>query len=287
MLTMSTLKKRGLFVLLYSLCFSFILGYASQEIGTEVLAKRLNFAAMAPIPYERNPHVSEEVWDMLTPYFLPEHFPEKAALDHIFSQRRVLKSVKSLYKSGFAIITDVKNKIIVAKHPYLKGYLIKAYTDEMPICEWFWWKKRIDGINTIQNKIVASGYESIMKTPKKWIYPLPADPEARETAPYPKHFILVVEEMDILDFKHNRRAYLSKMTTQILDALYDMLTDLLLIDSVYADNTPFCRDGKLAFVDSEHALDRTRPVPLTSVAKYLPPNLYAYWEQLIINGGPQ
>lgn len=240
-----------------------------------------------PTEYERNPFVSEETWNTLSPYFIPEHFPEKAVLDKIFSQRRVLSSHKSMIKSGFILLTHKSDKIIVAKHPYLKGFLIKAYSDEMEAPDWYWWKKRIDGVRIIEEKIVQCGYQNIMKTPKKWIYPLPAYPSPKYGAPYRKNFILVVEDMNILRKKHNLKAYKKKMTPQILDALYIMLMDLKLLDSIYADNTPFCKDGKLAFIDTEHSLDITRPVPITSIAQYLSPEMYSYWEQLYINGGPQ
>jgi hypothetical protein len=237
--------------------------------------------------YERNPFVDEETWNTLSPYFLPENSPLKAELDEIFGKRRVLSSRKSMIKSGFTLISRSTDKVVVARHLYLKGYLIKAYLDDMEAPDWYWFKKRIDGVRTIQEKINLCGYQRIMKTPKKWIYPLPAYPTPLIGAPYHKNFILVVEELDILDKKHNLKAYKNKMTPQLLDALYIMLADLNLIDSIYADNTPFCKDGKLAFIDTEHSLDTTRPVPLTTVAKYLSPEMYAYWEQLIVNGGPQ
>lgn len=255
-----------------------------QWFQVEALQKRLHFKETPPTPYIRNTQVSDAIWNQLSPYFLPEHFPEKAALDHIFSNRRVLSSIHSMRKSGFILLTHPKDKIVVAKHPYLKGYLIKAYTDKMDFSDCYWWKKRIDGIRVIQEKIIACGYEGIMKTPKKWIYPLPEYPHPKEGAPYPKHFILIVEEMDILNFKQNRKAYRTKMTPEILNAFYIMLMDLKLLDSVYADNTPFCRDGRLAFVDSEHSLDTTRPVPITLVAQYLSSEMYAYWEQLVVHG---
>lgn len=255
--------------------------------GYQWMQKRTYSDKTPSTHYVKNPYVSEEVWNMLSPYFLPDHFPEKAALDRIFSKRRVLSSTKSMAKSGFILITNPKDKIIVAKHPHLKGYLIKAYTDKMDAPDWYWWKKRIDGICAIQEKITQCGYQAIMKTPKKWIYPLPIEPSPKEETPHRKNFILVVEQMDIFNQKRNLHAYKTKMTTQILDALYIILMDLSLIDSVYADNTPFCKDGKLAFIDSEHSKDTTQPVPITTVANYLSPSMYAYWEQLFVNGGPK
>lgn len=237
--------------------------------------------------YVRNPYVSEEIWNALSPYFLPATSPEKAALDRIFSQkRRILSSRKAMIRSGFSMISRPKDKVIVAKHPYLKGYLIKAYTDNMQAPDTYWWKKRIDGVNIIQQKINQYGYQGIMKTPRKWIYPIPTEPSPMEGATNRKNFILVVEEMDILDAKHNLKAYKTKMTPQILDAFFIILMELGLIDSVYADNTPFCTDGRLAFIDTEHSLETTRPVPISVVAKYLSPQMYTYWEQLIVNGIP-
>jgi hypothetical protein len=198
----------------------------------------------------------------------------------------VVSSYKSFYKSGFTCLTASKDKIVVARHPYLKGFLIKAYTDKMDSADWHWWKKRIDGTIAIRECIAQHGYEGIMKTPKKWIYPLPPEPHPLPNAPFRKNFILVVEEMDILDRKNNFTAYKTQMTPQILDAFYTILTEMKLIDSIYADNTPFCKDGRLAFVDTEHSLDNTRPVPLSTVAKYLSHKMYSYWEQLLVNGGP-
>lgn len=236
--------------------------------------------------YERNPFVDEETWNTLVPYFLPVNFPIKAELDKIFSKRRVLKSRKSMVKSGFTLISHSDDKVIVARHPYLKGYLIKAYSDEMGTPDWYKWKKRIDGVRAIEEKIIACGYQGIMKTPKKWIYPLPVNPPPIAGAPYRKNFILVVQEMDILKHKHNLKAYKKKMTPQILDAFYIVLTDLNLIDSIYPDNTPFCKDGRLAFIDTEHSMDTTRLVPITTVANFLSPEMYSYWEQLVVHGGP-
>lgn len=255
-----------------------------EFIQTDALYKGLKFKDTPPTPYVRNPNVSEELWNTLAPYFLPERFPEKAALDYIFSLRRVLSSHKSMQKSGFIVLTNPNDKIVVARHPYLKGYLIKAYTDQMELPDWYWWKKRIDGIHVIREHITLYGYEGIMKAPRKWIYPVPPIPMPKAGAPYPKNFILVVEEMDILDAKKNKKAYRSRMTPEILDAFYTMLTSLKLIDSVYADNTPFCKDGRLAFVDSEHSLCTNRPVPLIVVKDYLSPTMQAYWEYLMHHG---
>ena len=112
---------------------------------------------LAADPYVRNPYVDPGLWDELTPYFLPDHFPEKKLLDEIFSKRRVLKSVKEMLKAEFLLITDPKEHIIVALHHKIPGFLIKVYLDTSPTDEWFWWKKRIDGANTIRDAIERHG----------------------------------------------------------------------------------------------------------------------------------
>lgn len=252
-----------------------------------VLSITLN-AGIAPIStaYERNPYVSEEIWNSLSPYFLPEDSWERAALDNIFSHRRVLSSVKSMYKSGFNLINRNKHKIIVGRHPELKGYIIKAFVDESTAPDWACLAKRIEGVNAIRELIVKNGYEGIMKAPRKWIYPLPPEPSPLKDYPNRKNFILIAEEMDLLNYKSNLKAYKKKMTTQLLDAFYVMLTELKLIDSVYADNTSFCEDGRLAFVDTEHSLNELIPVPLPTVAQYLSPEMISHWQYLYFNGGP-
>lgn len=238
---------------------------------------------VAPTPYVRNPYVSDEIWNMMAPYFLPANKPEKAILDKIFSKRRVLASLKEMEKADFILITNPKDKIIVARHPKLKGYLVKVYLDPMETYEWVWWKKRIDGVNVIQKSINKHGYQNIMKTPKKWVYPLPAEPSPA-SGNFRKNFILVVEAIDILDHDDNRKAYKKKMNPQLLNSLYTVIMENKLIDSVYCDNTPFCTDGRLAFIDTEHAQDCTRPVPIWTLAQYLSKPMYAYWEQLIQHG---
>lgn len=233
----------------------------------------------ATAEYIRPAHVSEEAWNTLSPYFLPETFPEKAILDEVFSKRRVLKSIKSMIKSGFFILTDPKDKIIVAKHINIKKYLIKVYLDGMPIAEWDCWRRRLRGVQVIQEAIERHGFQNIMKTPKKWVYPLPPSPLPPEQDG--KNFILVVEEIDILKDRKNRAAYKKKMTPEILEAFYLMLTEYRLLDSVYADNTPFCKDGRMAFIDTEWTGSKRQTMPLSAVAQYLSAEMLPYWQELV------
>jgi hypothetical protein len=231
--------------------------------------------------YARNPYVDPGLWDELTPYFFPADFPEKELFDKIFAKRRVLKSVKEMHKAEFLVITDPKDKIIVARHHKIPDFLIKVYLDTSPTHEWYWWKKRIDGANTIREAIERHGYGSIMKVPRKWMYPLPAEPSPKDKEGiYRKDFVLVVEDMHILSWKKNRKAYKKRITKEHLKALYTLINECGLLDSVYADNIPFCKDGKIAFLDTEHSLNEP-PFPMTHVGQYLNDEMVGYWEQLL------
>lgn len=233
-------------------------------------------------PYERNSNVSIEVWEMLKPNFLPIDSPLKKSLDSIFKKRNVLKSKKKMRNAGFLLISP-SNKIIVGRHYKLRGYLIKAYLEKGSLEEWYWWQRRVNGANIIRDSIKKHGFEAIMKVPRKWIYPLPITSEEKDATRL-RNFILVVEDCLALDSYHNHKAYKKKMTTHHLDALYTMLTENSLIDSVYPDNVPFCEDGKMAFLDTEHTLIKEREVPLSALGQHLSKEMIAHWEQVLIHG---
>lgn len=235
---------------------------------------------------ERNQYVDPGLWDELTPYFLPFDSAEKAILDKIFKKQRVLKSVKEMHKAGFFVITNPENKIIVAKHYKLPGYLIKVYLDTTDVHEWHWWRKRITGANLVRDAIANHGYQSFMKVPRKWIYPLPEEPSPKDKEGIMrKNFVLIVENMEILGPKDNLKAYKKQITKKHLIALYTLINECGLLDSVYADNVPFCEDGKMAFIDTEHSLNPP-PYPVSHVGQYLNSKMLGIWEQ-IINGNIQ
>lgn len=234
--------------------------------------------------YVQNALVSEEVWQQIHPFLLPDNHPIKKSLDQIFRQSRVLESTSMMKLAGFDLITHTQNSMKIASHPRLKGYLIKAYLDSENVQEWLLWKRRIEGAQVIQKSIDQHGFGAIMKVPKKWIYPLPPKPKSK--AAHPRQFILVVEDMRLLSNKKNLAAYKKKITPEKLDALYILFTENLLIDSVFADNVPFSKDDKIAFIDTEHFNDTTQPLRLYRFAQYLSPQMHAYWEALLIKGGP-
>lgn len=232
--------------------------------------------------YVQNPYVDEALWNELQPYFLPENHPVKIALDSVFSKKRLLLSRKSMKDAGFNILRHPQRDIVIARHPRIKDYLVKAYLDNKKIDEWKWWKKRIDGVRQVQECIDRYNFNGMMKTPKKWIYPLPSEPSPPNAPGIKrKNFILVVEDMNILSKKENLKAFKNHMTIPLLNALFIVLTENLLVDSIYAPNIPFCRDGKIAILDTEHFNNITRPMKLWKMMRYLNPEMRAYWKELV------
>ncbi|WP_154017777.1 hypothetical protein [Candidatus Protochlamydia phocaeensis] len=240
--------------------------------------------------YQKPPHVPENVWNEAKPYFLPEDHPIKKRLDLLFGHARLLNSLDTMRQAGFRII-EAESELDVAFHPDLPNYVIKFYLDDHDnqprfaklklsdpyISEVRLWLLRIEGAKRIQKILDAHHYNAIMKVPKEWIYPLPLKPEA--TGPFPKYFILVEEDMHIVDNQENIRKYREDMTPALLKAFYTVLKEGHLYDSVYIDNNPFSYDGRIAFVDTEE-YDR-KPVPFEKILPYLSPDMQNYWRTLM------
>lgn len=233
--------------------------------------------------YPRNPYVSEDVWDQVSPYFLPEDHPIRPILDQIFSYYRVTLSIKSMKKAGFIHPKPRKwTHLIVTKHPDLPGYIFKLHLDaqrhykKKP--EYIHWIKRIQGAHAIDKKIQKYHWEHLFKVPEKWIYPLPEEPSPPKEF-IRKNFILVEEDMDIFDDKENYGKWRSDwITADKLDSIYIILEELGLHDCAKPDNIPFSKDGRISFIDTETTQEW--PVLYKKLTHYLSPPMRSYWKHL-------
>jgi hypothetical protein len=214
-------------------------------------------------------------------YFLPEDHKLKSKLDALFSKSRATQDNKSLKKAGFKFQEREKwDQIIVATHSKLKGYLLKLYTDnQIGVPDLPMWIQRIDGARLIQSIIDSHGYQHLFKTPQKWIYELPANPVPQPGLD-PKRYIMVVEDMHLLDQDVNKIVWGLKeyMTEERLLAFYTILKEGGLIDSVFTDNAPVCTDERMAFIDTEHF--NKEPINYERLLRFLPPARHEFWLQL-------
>lgn len=255
-----------LFIFIFSLASS--ISHASKEKNhTE-------------FPY--NPLVSPDLWEELKPYFLPIQHPIRTGLDQLFQTIRATQSPDHFEKGGFGKpVLRKPTNVVIGEHPSFKKVIFKVFLDIQPqLSEWILWIHRIDGARAIQECINRHDFLQFI-VPNKWIYPLPLNPSPPD---HPKinrkNFILIVQKMNILPPKENLKAFKEKITPQLLDQLYIILTEEGLIDSVYPDNIPFTKEGKIAFIDTEHRYPG-RAVPYEVLTPYLSADMQKYWHALI------
>ena len=227
------------------------------------------------------------VLDELQIYLLPNEHPAKPTLDSIFKKSRPTLCYEALENAGFTTYPRRKtSQVYCARHPRLKGYLIKTFLDQQAEIqeEWAHWLRRIRGADQMRAWIESHAYGHFFKAPRKWIYPIP---QTKKNPPHsrlrPQEFLLVVEDMQTLSETENKKAWIHRMTEAHLNALYFALTENLLIDSIYIDNIPFCKDGRIAFLDTEHINVTHIPLVLSRLLPRLSPPMAHHWRALIPN----
>lgn len=229
--------------------------------------------------YNRPAHVDPLVWNSMAPYFLPEDHPIKPKLDKLFSASRLVRNSKKLKKAGFKT-PDPRphSRTIVSRHPKLKGYWVKLYTDDQTdITDWVELRRRILGAHYTRESIERHSYQRIFKVPDKWIYPLPESPGVTGGSSR-KNFILLAKDMRCLKKKENYRRWLM-ITPELLKAVHVVLHEAGLSDSVFAFNMPFGKDGRIAFIDTQHYHEW--PVPFTKLCRYLSPVTRERWREYV------
>lgn len=242
----------------------------------------LYFAFFSSLILHGEPPTQED-WNKVFPYLLPDYHPAKLTLDKIFSSERVLLNLKTMKKAGFIKPLPRKfTRLIVTKHPELPGYVIKAYVDAQRyakgIPEHYRWLSRIEGAAAIRKKIRLHQLDWFFKVPQKWIYAVPTEPSAPPEY-VQKNFILIEEDMDLLSDAENEKIWGSeRITTAFLDDLFLILQDLGLHDCAKPQNIPFSKDGKVAFIDTES--HHNWPVLWKKLSPYLSPSMKQYWKQL-------
>ncbi|WP_284452705.1 hypothetical protein [Parachlamydia acanthamoebae] len=229
----------------------------------------------APLDFEEKFAPRSLSEEDLKSFELPEDHKLRKKLDKIFSKNGVLASNNALKKAGFRRMIKCKAGMVVAKHPKLEGYRIKAYTDSYNGEEWQAFTRRIKGSRLIRKSIDAHQLNHLLNVPKKWLYAVPKE------AGSPRKYILIVQDMDTLGWTLNANWFALHMTKAKLKALYTIIKENKLIDSVYPDNIPFSWDKRLNFVDIEHFNSTNHPIQYRKLLPYLSPEMQTYWKSLI------
>lgn len=221
------------------------------------------------------------------PYLLPLSHWSHDVLDHIFSVKGVLKSIHRMKNAGFEILCYRQGRgLIVARHPSLKGFLVKAYLDIDHHPEWTKWVRRTRGSALLKNIIKENKtFKRYFRVPKKWIYRIPEKFRGRSQGENsPKEYILLVEDMNLVDKETNSLLYRNALSYKAMDSLFVVLEKSGFSDS-HPGNIPFTKEGKIAFIDTEFT--GHWPVHPEWISKMFTGRKLDYWNALINNKGPK
>ena len=278
-------KNYTLRLLLLFLCLS-----VSAQADVHILDKQckksspsIDHSKYSEYNYAPNPHIPREVWNLVKPFLLPSNHPIKYQLDALFSRGRVCQNLHTLADAGFShCYIRGYSLMVVTDHPMVRGYWLKMFIDEQDITDYPALIHRIEGARAIQDAIVRHGYQDHFVVPKKWIYPLPAEPSPSAGC-HRKNFILVAEDMNIYTKSANKKKWATKITPPRALAIYTLFQELGLNDSIYPFNLPFCKDGRQAFIDTEH--HHNWPVRFDKMLQHMPHALQDYWLRIIETHG--
>lgn len=285
-----TIAKRSLFQAAYpgnSVALPLISEMTQDAALTklEILLRAAQNLENTKYSYEL-PEVAASIWDEVRPYLLPSNHPAWAKLNRVFCKGRATLSSETFKEAGFNRWRPGRwSRVSASSHPELKEYFIKAYCDvEIGILyDWKKWIHRIIGAETVRQCIKDYKLQARFKVPNKWIYPLPKNPAPPKGARFlRKNFILICENMRIQEHSANEKMY-KKMNRQFMDGLYIILQVCGLYDSVYCFNIPFCKDGKIAVIDTEY--HHKWPVPFKRLSKSFSKDMRPHWERITNKGG--
>jgi len=175
--------------------------------------------------------------------------PSSLDLDRLFRDPDMFDTADDWRSAGFEILRDSENKIVVASHPSVEGYLFKKYVnagkrealgDQLENYE-----TRVEGARRLRALITERGLHHVV-VPQKWLRPLPPRFGAHGQSAH----VLVVERLDLLGEGATSRQYL-RIDEDVLRDLCVVLHEFRGLDSSLK-NVPFTSGGQVAFIDTEH-----------------------------------
>ena len=167
-------------------------------------------------------------------------------LKKLFRDPDMFESSDHWGDAGFEIVRSSESKIMVASHEQAKGYLFKKYCDDISLDDQHEnYLRRLDGIGKVRELIDEHQLQRIV-APQKWIHELPSAFSHKKQ----KSHVLIVERLPILNKEDTESAY-RDIDKKTLGELCVVLHSFRGLDS-NAKNVPFTKDGKIAFIDTEH-----------------------------------
>lgn len=175
--------------------------------------------------------------------------PATLDLERLFRDRNMFDSAADWRGAGFEILRNSENKIVVASHLAVAGYLFKKYVNagkrQDPLDQLANYTRRIDGANRLR-ALVEERHLRHIAAPRKWLRELPPRFDVRGQ----RSHVLVVERLELLT-EHTTAQRYGHIDEDALSDLCTVLHAFRGLDSTLK-NMPFTAHGAVAFVDTEH-----------------------------------
>jgi hypothetical protein len=184
-------------------------------------------------------------------------------LVEIFRDPKMFTSRDAWEQAGFKVPDRYDaDKILVASHDAIPGYLFKRYADHVDLSKQRRnYERRIEGADHMRAFIARRQLRRI-SVPRKWLYRLPKSFKK-------KSCVLIVERISVLDLFASERAY-GSIEPELLGELSIVLHEFYGLDFSMT-NAPFTEDGRIAFIDTESWSRHKKRDHLSVIAKYVSP----------------
>lgn len=184
--------------------------------------------------------------DSVEKWLMPKKHPIYKKLTKLFKYRELFDSPETLREAGFIVNKRVHQNMMVFTHPSVEGYIFKRFRNKVDQeVQRELYIKRLKGAEIIRNVIKEENIQNIV-VPDKWLFALGFDSN---------EYLVVAKRLDIcpgddLIGSENVNRY----QTIDLETLREYCTVLKKIKGcdAWPRNQPFTRDGKIAFIDTEH-----------------------------------
>ena len=210
-------------------------------------------------------------------YLLPSTHPARDALGILFGRPGVIDNDGTFHAAGFEIRFKKSRSLMrVAAHPALPNYLFKVYFVDERQGErektrgWRGFARRCQNAERIYNIIRQNGLR-YFQVPRKWQVLLPTPHPACDPNDHP--VILVAERQELLSRNENEHAWRNAIVEHHLDELYTIIHGAGGA-SYRPDNICLTKQGKFAFIDTEHTGDQR---DYETISQYLAPRMREYW----------
>lgn len=200
-------------------------------------------------------HLDSERLEIIRPYIaqdsidewlLPKGHALHKRLKKLFDDSRIFDSPQDLREAGFDVNKRVHKKLMVFTHPDVPEYIFKKFQNGVLRSEQLEkYIVRLKGAKAVREAIKEHNLSTIV-VPNKWLYRLP---NSR------KSYLVVAEKFDICfgDDEPNGEN-VQRYRTMSYKTLNELCTIMKVLGGcdAWPRNQPFTKQGKIAFIDTEH-----------------------------------